>query len=136
MSTIVRYTPEEAILIGRAGIIAGVLSIISAVSPAIYIAENGADASNLFSFIVSFFGFLPFAVVSGLKWGKHVRGDKLDTPLARLFILTVCAFAVSGLLFVLLLLTGAWLLGGIIIGVAISVAWWQWPRLPREPVAI
>lgn len=135
MSTITRYTPEEAILIGRAGIIAGVLSIISAVSPALNIAENGADASNLISFIISFFGFLPFAVVFGLKWEKHLGDDKLNTPLSRLFILTVGIFAIAGLLFALLWLTGARQLGAAIIVIAILVAWWQWPRLPKEPVA-
>ncbi|MHA7885752.1 hypothetical protein [Roseicyclus sp.] len=131
MSTITKYTPEEAILIGRAGIIAGVLGIISAVSPAIDMVENGVVASNLFSFSVSFFGFIPFAVICGIYWERRCGEDKLNTPPARLFVFSVCALGAAFLLFGLLWLSGAMLVGATIIIIAVIVAWWQWPRLPK-----
>ena len=135
MPNVTRYTPEEAILIGRAGVIASVLGIISAVSPAIDIAEKGADYSNIISFSISFFGFLPFAVVLAVKLEKYFGDDKLNTPLVRLSIITVCAFGAAASLFAILWLTGTSQLGLAIILIAIVVAWWQWPRMPKEPVA-
>jgi len=132
MSKIIEYTTEEAILIGRAGILGGVLSITSAVFPAISIAENGADASNLLSFCISFFAFIPFAAICGIHWERRWSEDKLNLPLARLFVLSVCALGAAMSLFVFLLLFGERQVGIAIIVISVIVAWWQWPRPPKE----
>jgi len=133
MSKVINYTPEEAILIARAGVIAGAVGLTSTTLSALNIAEESANFSNLTGLFLSIFAFLPSAVIWGLYIERYWGKDPNNTSLARVFFLTIVILGAGSLIVALIFPLGTKLFGIVTIAITLLVAWWLWPRLPDKP---